>query len=54
MTAQSTRSRQWAAPDAYYGTGADAELAAGALRDLVHLARAGRERGETLYCWVCV
>jgi hypothetical protein len=45
---------QWAAPDAYYGTGADAELAAGALRDLVHLARAGRERGETLYCWVCV
>ena len=46
---------QWAAPDEYYGTGAeDPELAAGALRDLVRLVRAGRERGETLYCWVCV
>jgi hypothetical protein len=45
---------QWAAPDEYYGTGADPELAAGALRDLVRLVRAGRERDETLYCWVCV
>jgi hypothetical protein len=45
---------RWAAPDEYYGTGTDPELAAGALRDLVHLVRAGRERGETLYCWVCV
>jgi hypothetical protein len=45
---------QWAAPDAYYGTGADAELAAGALRDLVHLARAGRERGETLLLGLCL
>jgi hypothetical protein len=45
---------QWAAPDEYYGTGADTELAAGALRDLVRLVRAGRERAEMLYCWVCV
>jgi hypothetical protein len=45
---------QRAAPDEYYGTGADTELAAGALRDLVRLVRAGRERAETLYCWVCV
>jgi len=45
---------QWAAPDEYYGTSADTELAAGALRDLVRLVRAGRERAETLYCWVCV
>ncbi len=45
---------QWAAPDEYYGTGADTEFAASALRDLVRLMRAGRERGETLYCWVCV
>jgi hypothetical protein len=44
---------RWAAPDEYYGTGADTELAAGALRDLVRLVRAGRERGEALYCWVC-
>jgi hypothetical protein len=45
---------QWAAPDEYYGTGAGTELAAGALRDLVRLVRAGRERAEALYCWVCV
>ena len=44
----------WASPDEYYGTGADPELAAGALTDLVRLVRAGRERAETLYCWVCV
>jgi hypothetical protein len=45
---------QWAAPDEYYGTSADTELAASALRDLVRLVRTGRERAETLYCWVCV
>ncbi len=45
---------QWAAPDEYYGTSTDPELAADALRDLVQLVRTGRERGETLYCWVCV
>jgi hypothetical protein len=45
---------QWAAPDEFYGTGAEPELAASALRDLVRLVLAGRERGETLYCWVCV
>jgi hypothetical protein len=44
----------WAAPDEYYDTGADSELAASALRDLVRLVRTGRERGEGLYCWVCV
>jgi hypothetical protein len=44
----------WAAPDEFYGTGTDKELAASALRDLVRLVRAGRERGEMLYCWVCV
>lgn len=45
---------RWAAPDEYYGTGGDPELAARALRALVHLVRTSRERGETLYCWVCV
>ena len=45
---------RWAAPDEYHGAGADTELAAGALRDLVRLVRTGRERAETLYCWVCV
>jgi hypothetical protein len=45
---------QWAAPDEFYGTGTDTELAASTLRDLVQLVRVGRERGEALYCWVCV
>jgi len=45
---------QWAEPDEFYGTGADTEFATSALRDLVRLVRAGRERGEKLYCWVCV
>jgi hypothetical protein len=45
---------QWAAPDEFYGTGTDTELAASTLRELVRLVRIGRERGETLYCWVCV
>jgi hypothetical protein len=45
---------QWAAPDEFYGTGTDTELAASALRNLIRLVRAGRDRGEALYCWVCV
>jgi hypothetical protein len=45
---------EWAEPDEFYGTGTDRAVAAGALRDLVALVRAGRDRGETLYCWVCV
>lgn len=45
---------QWAAPDEFYGTGTDTEFAVSALRDLGRLVRDGRERGERLYCWVCV
>lgn len=45
---------RWVSPDEYYGTGTDTELAAGALRTLVRLIRVGRERGEALYCWVCL
>jgi hypothetical protein len=45
---------RWAAPDEYYGTGTDTGLAAGALRDLGRLVRVGCERGEAVYCWVCL